>query len=124
MKAVVSALAMLNVLLTKTSFSTRQASNHEDADQSVHCDSLFDFLLWLFNRSTGTKATRSRSSRPKKLCSTHHHGIWKKFVDGWLNGNAPPPDVSETDNSGVTDYAWVAYCASMTGLLIAQGLHK
>jgi hypothetical protein len=48
----------------------------------------------------------------------------KRFVDGWLNGNAPPPDVSEKDNSGVAACAGVAYYASMTGLMIAQGLHK
>ena len=46
----------------------------------------------------------------RQLCSTHH-GIMKKFVDGWLKGNAPPPDMSEKDNTGVAACLGDAYYA-------------
>jgi len=53
-----------------------------------------------------------------------HNSIMQRFVRGWLEGNGPPPDVTEEDKTGIAICAGVAYNASMAGLLIAQIAHK
>jgi hypothetical protein len=50
--------------------------------------------------------------------------MMKRFVRGWLEGNAPPPDVTEEDKTGIAQCAWIAYQASMGGLLISQIAHR
>jgi len=53
-----------------------------------------------------------------------HISLTKRFVRGWLEGKAPPPDVTEEDKTGIAACAGVAYYASMTGLMIAQIAQK
>jgi len=53
-----------------------------------------------------------------------HISLTKRFVHGWLEGKAPPPDVTEEDKTGIAACAGVAYYASMTGLMVAQIVHK
>ena len=59
----------------------------------------------------------------KQPCVAHNSPM-NRFVRGWLKGNAPPPDVTEEDKTGIGACAGVAYYASMTGLMIAQIAHK
>jgi hypothetical protein len=58
----------------------------------------------------------------KKQCVAHN-SLMKIFVSEWLQGNSPPPDVTEVDKTGVTAYLGVAYYASLVGLFVAQAAH-
>jgi hypothetical protein len=53
-----------------------------------------------------------------------HNSVMGRFVRDWLKGDAPPPDVTEEDKTGIAAGCGVAYKASMVGLLIAQIAHK
>jgi hypothetical protein len=53
-----------------------------------------------------------------------HNSLMRGFVRGWLEGNAPPPDVTEQDKTGIASCLGAAYYASVVGLLIAQGIQK
>ncbi len=50
-----------------------------------------------------------------------HNSLWNKFVRGWLNGDAPPPDYKEEDKTGIAACLGVAYWASIAGWLLAGG---
>jgi hypothetical protein len=68
-------------------------------------------------------ATTVPPSVQNQPCVTHN-SIMKRFFRGWLEGNAPPPDVTEEDKTGIAACAGLAYDASMMGLLIADIAHK
>jgi hypothetical protein len=58
----------------------------------------------------------------KPPCAAHN-SLMRRFVGEWLEGNAPPPGVTEEDKTGIASCLGAAYYASLAGLLIAQAAH-
>jgi hypothetical protein len=40
----------------------------------------------------------------QKAAGTPHANLMRQFVDGWLNGNSPPPDFTMNNNNA--SWAW------------------
>jgi hypothetical protein len=51
------------------------------------------------------------------------NSLMRRFINGWLEGKAPPPDFTEEDKTGIASCLGAAYYASVAGLFVAQAVH-